>query len=137
MIFYVSDPSETYTVKRSGYPVELAHIGAFDSLHLTVNLTDDFKVELTLLDFGLGAFAEKTLGRFGAWLVLMLPALLLRGLFTVSLAMIRGGIPTFLPFLREVLLPEAWTTLLFGIPLYFVCSLCMLLLKDRRERSPR
>ena len=84
-----------------------------------------------------GAFAEKTLGRFGAWLVLMLPALILKAVFTTVLALFRGGIPAFSVFFSKILLPEAWVTLLFGIPLYFIGCLCMLLLKDRRERSPR
>ncbi len=84
-----------------------------------------------------GAFAEKTLGRFGTWLVLMLPTLILKAFFTTALALLRGGIPAFSVFFSKILLPEAWVTLLFGIPLYFIGCLCMLLLKDRRERSPR
>lgn len=84
-----------------------------------------------------GSFAEKALGSFWAWLVLILPTLLLRALFTTLAVLLRMGGVSFSPLLRQILLPEAVVTLLLGIPVYFICSLCMLLLRDRRERSLR
>lgn len=84
-----------------------------------------------------GSFAEKALGSFWAWLVLMVPTLLLRALFTTLSVLLRTGGVSFSLLLRQILLPETAMTLLLGIPVYFICSLCMLLLRDRRERSLR
>ncbi len=84
-----------------------------------------------------GSFAEKALGSFWAWLVLMVPTILLGSLFTTLIVLFRTGGASFSLLLRQILLPEAALTLLFGMPVYFICSLCMLLLRDRRERSLR
>ena len=84
-----------------------------------------------------GALSEKMLPGFLSWLCLLLPSLLLRGLFTIfGFLSYGGGLPAGGILLR-VLFSEALCTLLFCCPLYFLVSLCLLPLKERRSRSAR
>ena len=81
-----------------------------------------------------GILCEKMLPRFLSWLLLLLPSLLLRALFSFLGFWIYTGGGSFRGLLPEVLLPEAICTLLFCCPLYFLVMLCVLPLKTRRER---
>jgi len=81
----------------------------------------------------LGILAEKMLPSIWSWLLLMLPALLLRGLFTFLEHILFVGAVTAFAVLRRVILPELLLTLLFGIPLYGIVSLCARLAKDRHR----
>ena len=81
----------------------------------------------------LGVMAEKMLPSFWSWLFLMLPALLLRGGFTFAehLIFLKGF--SALAVLRQVILPDLLLTLLVGIPLYGIVSLCARLAKERHR----
>ena len=84
-----------------------------------------------------GGISEKMLPGFFSWLCLLLPSLLLRGLFTaLGFLFYTGGLPVG-EVLRSVILPEAICTVIFCCPLYFLVKLCVLPIKDRRDRAAR
>lgn len=79
----------------------------------------------------IGGMAEKMMARVWSWLLLMLPGLCLRaGLTFLRIRLSYGG-GSFLDILRGTLLPEALATVLLGLPLYFVASLCERLCKGK------
>lgn len=85
-----------------------------------------------LVVLAVGGMAEKMLGRIWSWLLLMLPALLLRGAGTLL-----GVILSYPAFslgyvLKKVVLPEAMLSLLLGIPLYFIVLAGTRLCGERR-----
>jgi len=82
-----------------------------------------------------GILSEKMLPRFLSWLILLLPSLVLRALFTLAGFLIYSKGGSLAGFFGGVLLPEAITTLLFCLPLYFVVILCVLPLKDHRKAA--
>ena len=82
-----------------------------------------------------GLLSEKMLPRFLSWLILLLPSLLLRAIFTLVGFLIYSQGGSLTGFFGGVLLPEAITTLLFCLPLYFVVILCVLPLKDHRKAA--
>lgn len=84
-----------------------------------------------------GLLAGKMLRGFVAYLVLLLPALLLRfGATALSLWSALSGVSPMQAF-RTVLLPEALFTLVFGLPLYFFVLLCMIPLAGPQNRPRR
>ena len=91
-------------------------------LYLTVILT-------------VGILSEKMLPRFLSWLILLLPSLVLRACFTTLGFWIytEGADPSGI--VSGVLLPEAVCTLIFCLPLYFLLTLCVLPLKERRNHT--
>lgn len=84
-----------------------------------------------------GVLSEKMLPRFLSWLILLLPSLLLRALFTVFGYLIYTGGGGLSGIVWEVLLPEAICTVIFSLPLYFLVTLCTLPLKERRTQTLR
>ena len=74
--------------------------------------------------------AEKMLPRFFSFLLLMLPALLLRLGFSALRAALCGFSP--LALFKGLLLPELLLTLLCALPLYPLAFLCARLAKERR-----
>lgn len=85
----------------------------------------------------LAPIAAKLLPRFLSWLLLMLPALLLRLGYSALRLTLSEGVSHLLQGLLQVLLPELLLTLLLSIPVFFLVKLCVLLAGDRRERSLR
>lgn len=84
-----------------------------------------------------GILSEKMLPRFLSWLILLLPSLLLRALFTLAGFWLYTGGGSFSGIVSGVLLPEAVCTLIFSLPLYFLVTLCALPLKERRNHTLR
>ena len=85
-----------------------------------------------------GLLSEKMLPSFLSFMLLLLPSLVLRALFSVfGVWAFVGEIAFPSGFLGGVLLPEALSTFVFCLPIYFLVSLCLLPLKDRRERGVR
>ncbi len=84
-----------------------------------------------------GILSEKMLPRFLSWLILLLPSLLLRAIFTLAGFWIYTGGGSLAGIVTGVLLPEAVCTLIFGLPLYFLVTLCTLPLKERRNQTLR
>jgi hypothetical protein len=85
-----------------------------------------------LISLIIGAIGEKMLPRYGPFLALLVPAILLRELFGLLelLAYGRGGAGTLL---LKILLPDALVTAVFVLPLYFLVKLCMLPFRERRR----
>lgn len=90
-----------------------------------------------LVAVAVGLLAEKMLPSILSWLLLMIPALLLRAAFTLLTVILFVGREPILSVLRQVILPELIVTAVLGLPLYGILSLCALLAKDRRDRTPR
>ena len=68
--------------------------------------------------------AEKMMARILSWILLMMPALLLRAGTTYLNVRLAYGSVSLRELLLHTLLPEALVTLLLGIPLYFIVFLC-------------
>ena len=68
--------------------------------------------------------AEKMMARILSWILLMMPALLLRAGTTYLNVRLAYGSVSLRELLLHTLLPEASVTLLLGIPLYFIVFLC-------------
>ena len=84
-----------------------------------------------------GLLGEKMLSSFLSFLLLLLPSLFLRALFSLVGIWLFVGEITFAGVLTGVLLPEAISTFVFCCPIYFLVMLCLLPIKDRRERAAR
>ncbi|MBE6546787.1 MAG: hypothetical protein E7668_05045 [Ruminococcaceae bacterium] len=82
-----------------------------------------------------GILAEKMLPRFWSFLLLMLPAALLRMGYSALRAALGGISP--LSILKSSLLPELLLTVLCALPLYALCLLCAHLAKERRQDGIR
>ena len=80
-----------------------------------------------------GILSEKMLPSFLSWLILLLPSLLLRALFSLFGFWIFVGEISFSGIVSSVLFPEAISTLLFCLPIYFLVMLCLKPIKDRRD----
>ena len=79
--------------------------------------------------------AKKVMPSVLSFAVLLLPALLLRAGYTLlGIWMSVGSFPISTA-LRQVLLPEALMTLLFGFLVYALLRLCRIPLRDWRDRS--
>lgn len=81
-----------------------------------------------------GALASKMMTGFPAYWMLMLPALLCRGLFSIGQGMLLWGHAPLGEVLRYAVLPELLCTALFCLPLYGIVKLCMLLFRSGRDR---
>lgn len=84
-----------------------------------------------------GLLGEKMLPSFLSFFLLLLPSLVLRALFSLVGVWLFVGKITFAGIFSGVLLPEAISTLLLCLPIYFLVMLCLIPLKDRRERGTR
>ncbi len=84
-----------------------------------------------------GFLSEKMLPGFLSFILLLLPSLILRALFSLVGVWIFVGEITFYGVFSGVILPEAISTFLFCLPIYFLVTLCLLPIKDRRERVTR
>ena len=82
-----------------------------------------------------GLFAEKMMPKFLSWLLLLLPSLLLRALFSLVGFWIYTEKISLSGVLWEILLPEAISTLVFCLPLYFLVTLCVIPLNDHRHHQ--
>lgn len=84
------------------------------------------------LTFGI---AQKLLARIPSFLILLLPAVLVRGTFTyLSLCLTFGNIAP-ISALATVILPEAIATVCFSIPVYLLIKLCYLPIRSRTKFS--
>lgn len=73
----------------------------------------------------LSKVSEKIMPQFVSFAVLMLPAVVLRALFTyTNMCISLSGLPPFRVFI-EAALPEALCTYIFCLPIYFLIKLCM------------
>lgn len=82
----------------------------------------------------LGMISEKMMPRFVSFAVLMLPAALLRAVFTyLNMCIALSDSPPFGIFLRTAL-PEMLCTYLFCLPVYFLIKLCMYPIHLDRKR---
>lgn len=79
-----------------------------------------------------GALGEKMLPKYGSFLVLLLPAILMREAFGL-LELWLSGAGSVGAILLGVILPDAYVTAVFVLPLYFLVKLCMLPFRERRR----
>ena len=80
--------------------------------------------------------SEKMMPRFVSFLILMIPAVLMGGVFTyLNLCVALSGLAPFGMFVR-LALPEMLCTYVFCLPVYFIIGLCMypILLDGRQNR---
>ena len=79
----------------------------------------------------LGIISDKTMPSFLSFGALMFPAVGLRAIFTLASLWISLG--TFPPavYFTAVILPEALSTFIFCLPVYFLIKLCMLPIGSR------
>ena len=75
--------------------------------------------------------ASKMLPTFPSYVLLVLPALVMRSLYTLVCALLVAGPLPPLPVIGGVLLREALVTLLLSLPTYPIVSLCMRPLRAR------
>ena len=88
---------------------------------------------LTIMIVGL--LSEKMLKSLPVWIFLMIPSILIRSVYVcVRLRALVGNF-SIADALVNILFPEAICTVIVGIAVYFLIRLCMLLLKDRRDRT--
>lgn len=84
----------------------------------------------------LGFPAVKMMKNFRAWLLLMIPALLLRmGFGALELWLTLDGV-VWKTALLTILLPEAWLTMLTAIPIYF-CMRCWIRRTEEKKNRFR
>lgn len=85
-----------------------------------------------LIALTVGWLGEKMLPRYGSFLALLVPGILLREILGLLelLAYGRGAAGTLL---LKILLPDALVTAVFVLPLYFLVKLCMLPFRERRR----
>ena len=73
----------------------------------------------------LGMIAEKMMPRFVSFAVLMLPAIMLRAVFTYFNLWLSSAVRPTLGTFAHVALPEMLSTAVFCLPVYFIIRLCM------------
>lgn len=79
--------------------------------------------------------AQKLLARLPSYLILLLPCVMVRAIFTyLSLCITFGSIAP-ISSVASVILPEAISTICFSIPVYFLIKLCYLPIKSRTKFS--
>lgn len=81
----------------------------------------------------LGALAEKVLPVFLSYAMIIIPALLLRGGYTLLCIFINYGSVPMLYTLKSILLPEALCTFLLCLPLWALTKLCTAPLGSRNK----
>ena len=83
----------------------------------------------------LGILAQKMLPRFLSWLLLLLPMLAFRAVFTcLSLIASIHALPSA-TFLLHTLIPELLMTALFCIPIYPITKLCVIPISSKSRFS--
>ena len=81
------------------------------------------------------SIAQKLLARIPSYLILLMPALLTRAVFTyLSLCLTFGSIAPASAII-SVILPEALATIIFAIPVYLLIKLCYLPIRARNQFS--
>ena len=79
--------------------------------------------------------AQKLLARIPSYLILLLPSVLVRAVFTyVSICLTYGSIAPA-SALTSVIFPEILATLVFAIPVYLLIKLCYLPIRARNQFS--
>ena len=84
----------------------------------------------------IGKISEKMMPRFVSFLIVMIPTVLMGGLFTyINMCVSVSGIAPIGVFLR-LALPEMLCTYVFCLPVYFIIALCMypILLDGKQNR---
>ena len=99
-----------------------------------IPLTPLFYVAVSVV---VGALGEKMLPRYGSYLVLMLPALLLRAVFSAVLFLLYGSTEEIGALLLVRLLPEALVTAGAALALYVFVKLFMLPFREKRRNGER
>ena len=84
-----------------------------------------------------GAFGEKMLPRYGSYLVLMLPSLLLRAGYSFLLFLLGDFSEGLWVFVGQRLVPEAAVTAAASLALYFLVRLSMLPFREKRGLGER
>ena len=84
-----------------------------------------------------GALASKMMGNLPSYSLLMIPALLLRGGFSLGVATLLWGYSPLAFVLRHMVLPELVWTAILCIPTYGAVKLCTLAFRSRKDRSLR
>ena len=79
----------------------------------------------------LGSFAEKMLPRFMSWVLLLLPALVLRSAYTALCICISTRALPSLSLLGAIIIPELIVTAILSIPLYPLVKLCVVPMRTR------
>ena len=83
----------------------------------------------------LGSLAEKMLPRFMSWVLLLLPALILRSAYTtLCLCISIRSLPS-IQVLGATLIPELIVTAILSIPLYPLIKLCVIPMRSRSRFS--
>lgn len=119
--------------QRSGVAVAIAGGFLIDALgSVGISLSPILYVTVAVL---VRIPAQKMLPRFFSWLILMLPAVLCDGVYGCVRLWMRLGAFPLSEALTDVLVPGMLSTLILCMPLYGVARLCMLLLRDPRDRS--
>ncbi len=90
-----------------------------------------------LVALTVGSLAEKMMGRLPSFSLLMLPALLFRGLFTLGQATLLWGYSPIPTVLRQMVLPEMIWTAILCLPMYGLVKLCTLAFRSGRDRALR
>ncbi len=84
-----------------------------------------------------GSLASKMMSSLPSFCLLMLPALLCRGVFSLGQATLLWGYFPVADVLRHIVLPELIWTTIFCLPAYGLVKLCTLVFRSRRVRSLR
>ena len=79
--------------------------------------------------------AQKLIARLPSYLLLLLPATLVRAAFTYLSLSLTYGSAAPISALISVILPEALATICFSIPIYFIIKLCYAPIRSRTKFS--
>ncbi len=90
-----------------------------------------------LVALTVGSLAAKMMARLPSFFLLMLPALLLRGGFSLGQATLLWGHSPLVGVLRDTVLPELIWTAVFCLPAYGAVKLCTLAFRTHRDHSLR
>ncbi len=82
-----------------------------------------------------GAWGEKMLPRYGSYLVLMLPSILLKELFELLRILLGNYQEGILDIVRHLLVPESAVTAAVSLLSYFLVKLCMLPFREKRRET--
>ncbi len=80
-----------------------------------------------------GLLGEKMLPGYGSYLVLLVPSLLLREAMSLGRLLLLGQGEGVWAVIRSVLIPDAWVTALFCLPVYGMVKLAMLPFCEKRR----
>lgn len=85
----------------------------------------------------LSAWSAKMMKNLGAWLMLIVPSLLIRAAYDALRLWLSVDSTSWQYALRQLLLPKALTTLLLSVPIYGLVRLCMPMLGGHGLHSHR